>query len=293
MPNLVLGPLLRYVSTTEATVWVETDAPCEVTVLDRSATHLRGRRAPLRARRVRRPAARQHAALRGAPRRRARSGRGPTTPIRRASSAPTRDDESLRLAFGSCRVSVPHDEPYVLSKDDDPRGREVDALLALRRSACATRRRRSGPTRCCCSATRSTPTRSRPKTKEFIASRRARRRRPAARRGRRLRGVHVAVPRELERPGAALAAVDDLQRDDLRRPRRPRRLEHLRGVGRPDPRQAVVGGARPRGLHVVLDLPAPRQPLPRPPATTTRSSARCRSPRATAPSSCATSRATP
>jgi hypothetical protein len=40
-------------------------------------------------------------------------------------------DASLRLAFGSCRVSVPHAKPYVLSKDEDPRGREVDALLAL------------------------------------------------------------------------------------------------------------------------------------------------------------------
>jgi hypothetical protein len=41
------------------------------------------------------------------------------------------DEESLRLAFGSCRVSVPHTLPYALSKDEDDRGREVDALLAL------------------------------------------------------------------------------------------------------------------------------------------------------------------
>ena len=34
-PKLVLGPLLRYVGETEATVWVETDAPCEVEVLGR------------------------------------------------------------------------------------------------------------------------------------------------------------------------------------------------------------------------------------------------------------------
>src|SRR3954465_8028994 len=36
MPLLVLGPLLRYVGETEATLWVETDAPCEVTVLGRT-----------------------------------------------------------------------------------------------------------------------------------------------------------------------------------------------------------------------------------------------------------------
>jgi hypothetical protein len=33
MADLVLGPLLRYVSETEATVWVETEGPCEVEVL--------------------------------------------------------------------------------------------------------------------------------------------------------------------------------------------------------------------------------------------------------------------
>jgi hypothetical protein len=32
-PSLVLGPLLRYVGETEATIWVETDRPCQVRVL--------------------------------------------------------------------------------------------------------------------------------------------------------------------------------------------------------------------------------------------------------------------
>jgi hypothetical protein len=35
--ELILGPLLRYVSGTEATVWVETDRPCEVSVLDHAS----------------------------------------------------------------------------------------------------------------------------------------------------------------------------------------------------------------------------------------------------------------
>jgi hypothetical protein len=34
MAHLVLGPLLRYTGSTQATVWVETDGPCEVAVLD-------------------------------------------------------------------------------------------------------------------------------------------------------------------------------------------------------------------------------------------------------------------
>jgi hypothetical protein len=37
-PSLVLGPLLRYVGESEATVWVETSGPCEVEVL---GTHVR------------------------------------------------------------------------------------------------------------------------------------------------------------------------------------------------------------------------------------------------------------
>src|SRR5690349_12897449 len=33
MPRLLIGPLLRHVGQTDATVWVETDEPCEVEVL--------------------------------------------------------------------------------------------------------------------------------------------------------------------------------------------------------------------------------------------------------------------
>ena len=33
MPALVLGPLLRYADDHQATVWVETDEPCTVSVL--------------------------------------------------------------------------------------------------------------------------------------------------------------------------------------------------------------------------------------------------------------------
>ena len=33
MPNLVLGPILRYVDERVATVWVQTDAACEVEIL--------------------------------------------------------------------------------------------------------------------------------------------------------------------------------------------------------------------------------------------------------------------
>ena len=130
MTRLLLGPLLRYVSDTEATVWVETDGRCEVDVLGVTATtfEVGGHHFAL----VR---------LENLP-------AGSTLPyevrIDGETCWPPLDDpyppcvirththdESLRLAFGSCRVSVPHEKPYVLTKDEDPRGREVDALLAL------------------------------------------------------------------------------------------------------------------------------------------------------------------
>ena len=37
MATLVLGPLLRHVGTSTATVWVETDAPCTAEVLGHRA----------------------------------------------------------------------------------------------------------------------------------------------------------------------------------------------------------------------------------------------------------------
>src|SRR3954469_14785561 len=37
VPLLRLGPALRYVGETEATIWVETDGPCEVEILGRKA----------------------------------------------------------------------------------------------------------------------------------------------------------------------------------------------------------------------------------------------------------------
>ena len=131
MAGLVLGPLLRYTGSTQATVWVETDAPCEVAVLDaRQRTfcveghhyalvvlsdldegsvrpyevHLDGRRAwPLD------------------------DGRPPST-------IHTREHERhARLVFGSCRVGDPQKPPYTLARSDHPLGFGIDALWALSR----------------------------------------------------------------------------------------------------------------------------------------------------------------
>ena len=155
----------------------------------------------------------------------------------------------------------PHEPPYSLRKDEDERGREIDALHTLAAAHARRAPRAAGRTCCCCSATRSTPTRCRPATR-VVHRGAARHERAAGRAGARLRGVHAALPRELGRPDDPLAALHGVDGDDLRRPRRPRRLEHLPGVARGDARHGLVGRPHRRRAAVVLGLPAHRQPQP-------------------------------
>jgi PhoD-like phosphatase len=129
MPELVLGPLLRYVGETEAVIWVETDAACEVEVLGaRERTFC---------------VCDHHYALVCC------GGLEPGTwheyevrldgelawPVGDGfphSAFRTYPKEgSLEVVFGSCRVAAPHVPPYSLRKDEDPRGREIDALHTL------------------------------------------------------------------------------------------------------------------------------------------------------------------
>jgi hypothetical protein len=130
LPELVLGPLLRYVGPTEATVWVETDTACEVEVLghrDRTF-EVEGHHFAVVCLHGLEPGTTTayEVALDGERRWPAGEQRLPPSVIR--TPAP---DEPLELAFGSCRVCVPHVEPWSRRKEDDPCGREVDALRAL------------------------------------------------------------------------------------------------------------------------------------------------------------------
>ena len=129
MARLVLGPLLRHVGADDATVWVETDRPCEVEVCgcsDRTfeieghhfaLVHVTGLE-PEEARPydVRLDGERVWPLDEG----------WPASCVRTIG-----DDHGLRIAFGSCRVAHPNEPPWTLMKDEDPRGREHDALRTL------------------------------------------------------------------------------------------------------------------------------------------------------------------
>jgi PhoD-like phosphatase len=130
MARLVIGPLLRYVGERDATVWVETDSPCEVTVLDASAStfQVEGHHYALVVIEGLEPGSTQdyEVLLDGE-----RVWPDPGSPFPPSVIRTIAPGEPLTVVFGSCRVTVPHEPPYTLSKDDDPRGRELDALHAL------------------------------------------------------------------------------------------------------------------------------------------------------------------
>ena len=130
MAQLVLGPLLRYVGDEEATVWVETDAPCEVEVLGaRERTfHVEGHHYALVCVEGLEPGASvpYEVALDGERVWPERDSPYPPSVIRTRTP-----DRTLRLGFASCRLSCPHEPPYTLPKEEDGRGRGHDALYGL------------------------------------------------------------------------------------------------------------------------------------------------------------------
>ena len=130
MPELLLGPLLRYAGETDATVWVETDATCEVEVLGgRSHTfHVEGHHYALVHVAGLEPGdAYEYEVLLDGERRWPEAG----SPFPPSMICTLADGESLKLVFGSCRISAPHEPPYTSSSKEDERGLGVDALYAM------------------------------------------------------------------------------------------------------------------------------------------------------------------
>lgn len=130
MPDLVLGPLLRYVSQTEATVWVETSEPCEVEVLGRreQTFGVGGHHYALVRVEGLDPGGfyEYEVALDGERRWPEPDGDLPPSAIRTLDPG-----KPLDVCFGSCRVAVPHTPPYTLSRDQHEDGHELDALHVL------------------------------------------------------------------------------------------------------------------------------------------------------------------
>ena len=135
MARLVLGPLLRYVGEDEATIWVETDAPCEVEVLgcrDRTFRVAGHHYALVHCTGLEPASTLPYEVLLDGARVWPQEGsRYPPSLVRtHGASAP------FRIAWGSCRVCAPHEPPHSLRKDEHPEGREVDALRVLADHMC-------------------------------------------------------------------------------------------------------------------------------------------------------------
>jgi hypothetical protein len=130
--RLVLGPLLRYVSETEATVWVETDSPCEVVVLDHSVRtfQVEGHHyALVRIEGLPAASAIEYEVMLDGE----RVWPPPDHDFPPSLIRTLDPNGPVRVSFGSCRVAYPHRPPYTLPKDEHPEGRETDALYALSR----------------------------------------------------------------------------------------------------------------------------------------------------------------
>ena len=130
LAELVLGPVVRFVDPEEATVWVETDRPCEVQVLGASSSTFAvdGHHYALVCIGGLEPgSSHEYEVLLDGERRWPEPGsRLPPSTIRTPDSG-----GPIEVVFGSCRVALPHEPPFTLSKDEHALGREHDALRTL------------------------------------------------------------------------------------------------------------------------------------------------------------------
>jgi hypothetical protein len=130
MASLLLGPMLRYVSSSEATIWLETDARCEVEILGHRTTTF--------------CVDAKHYALvvitglepGGSVEYEVRLDGEACWPPAVSAFPPSRiqtlpEAGPIDVVWGSCRVTAPQEIPYTLNVDEDKRGAGVDALYAL------------------------------------------------------------------------------------------------------------------------------------------------------------------
>ena len=143
MAELILGPMLRHVGETSATIWVETDGACTVDVLGTRATTfcVAGHFYALAIVDGLQPdtTTEYDVRLDGDVKWPAPGSRFPPSTIR---TLPDPDTASspMRILFGSCRTAAPHDPPWSLELAGDARGRGVDAIYAHARRMMHTKR---------------------------------------------------------------------------------------------------------------------------------------------------------
>jgi PhoD-like phosphatase len=130
--GIVVGPMLRYVGTESATIWLETTDACEVAVLGHTAKtfHVEGHHYALVVLEGLEPESVTPYEVR-------LDGRlaWPADDERPPSVIRTRKgDDHARLVFGSCRLGHPEETPYTLSPSEDERGVGTDALWAYAQS---------------------------------------------------------------------------------------------------------------------------------------------------------------
>ena len=132
MAKLILGPLVRYVSDCEATVWVETDASCEVEVLGRKQRtfSVDDHHYALVCIEGLEPGSQNEyeVALDGE-----RAWPEPASDYPPSMICTLEPGGKTDLVFASCRVALPHEPPYTSRKDEDECGREIDVLFVLAR----------------------------------------------------------------------------------------------------------------------------------------------------------------
>ena len=121
--------MLRYVGETDAVLWVETDSACEVEILgtkERTFCVCGHHYALVCCGDLERGAWHEYEVLLDGERVWPRPDGWPVSAFH-----PYPKETPLRLMFGSCRVAAPHTPPFSLRKDEDERGREIDALHTL------------------------------------------------------------------------------------------------------------------------------------------------------------------
>ena len=133
MPEVLVGPMLRFIGETEATIWLEVDEPCEVEILGTKASTftVKDHHFALVALEGLEPGeARDYEVHAGE--QRIWPPEGYEFPHPQVKTIAKGGD--LRLLFGSCRCSAPHHWPHTTQRWWNRKGRGIDALhtFALR-----------------------------------------------------------------------------------------------------------------------------------------------------------------